>query len=91
MDLADPQLEQELLNAQLALKAAEADYKSLQATLESTLMDKKAAAAQVNADYTQDQLQAQTDKALYDLGVISGLAYNKSKSTAEQLTDAAPA
>ena len=50
MDLADPQLQQELLNARLALKAAEADYKSLQATLESTLMDKKTAAAQVNAD-----------------------------------------
>src|ERR1019366_5438902 len=74
LDLADPQLEQELLNAQLALKAAQADYKSLQATLQSTLMDKKTAAAQVNSDFTQDQLQAQTDKALYDLGVISGLA-----------------
>jgi RND family efflux transporter MFP subunit len=87
MDLTDPQLDQELLNAQLALKAAQADYKSLQATLQSTLMDKKTAAAQVNSDYTQDQLQAQTDKALYDLGVISGLAYSKSKSTADQLTD----
>lgn len=86
MDLADPQLQQELLNAQLALKATEADYKSLQAQLESTLMDKKTAAAQVNADYAQDQLQAQTDKALFDLGVISGLAYQKSKSTADQLT-----
>ena len=85
MDLADPQLQQQLLNARLALKAAQADYKSLQASLESTLMDKKTAAAQVNADYTQDQLQAQTDKALYELGVISGLAYNKSKSTADQL------
>jgi HlyD family secretion protein len=86
MDLADPQLQQELLNARLALKAAEADYKSLQAQLQSTLMDKKTSAAQVNADYTQDQLKAQTDKALYDLGVISGLAYQKSKSTADQLT-----
>jgi len=86
LDLADPQLEQELLSAQLALKGAQADYKSLQATLQSTLMDKKAAAAQVNADYTQDQLQAQTDKALFDLGVIAGIAYNKSKSTADQLT-----
>jgi multidrug resistance efflux pump len=76
MDLTDPQLEQELLNARLALKAAQADYKSFAAQLESTLMDKK----------TQDQLQAQTDKALYDLGVISGLAYQKSKSTADQLT-----
>ncbi len=86
MDLVDPQLQQEVLNAQLALKAAQADYKSFDATLESTLMDKKTAAAQVNADYTQDQLQAQTDKALYDLGVISGLAYQKSKGTADQLT-----
>jgi HlyD family secretion protein len=85
MDLADPQLEQKLLDAQLALKGAEADYKSLQATLQSTLMDKKTAAAEVNANYTQDQLQAQTDKQLYDLGVISGIAYNKSKNTAEQL------
>lgn len=86
MDLSDPELEQQLLSAQLGLKAAEADYKSLQAALESTLMDKKAAAAQVNSDYTQDELQAQTDKALFDLGVISGLAYNKSKDTAEQLS-----
>lgn len=86
MDLTDPQLEQELLNARLALKAAQADYKSLQATLDSTLMDKKTAAAEVNANYAQDQLQAQTDKSLFDLGVISGLQYQKSKSTADQLT-----
>ncbi len=86
LDLADPPLAQALLSAQLALKGAQADYKSLQATLQSTLMDKKTAAAQVNADYTQDQLQEKTDKALYDLGVIAGIAYNKSKNTADQLT-----
>jgi multidrug efflux pump subunit AcrA (membrane-fusion protein) len=85
MDLTDPELEQKVLDAQLAVKAAQADYKSLQATLESTLMDKKTAAAAVNADYTQDKLQAETDKALYQLGVISGLAYQKSAGTAEQL------
>ncbi|HEX3437566.1 MAG TPA: efflux RND transporter periplasmic adaptor subunit [Pseudacidobacterium sp.] len=86
MDLADPQLQQQLLSAQLALKGAEADYKSLQGTLQSTLMDKKTTAAQVNSDYSQDKLQAETDKQLYNLGVISGLAYNKSKNTADQLT-----
>jgi len=86
MDLADPELQQKLLDAQLQLKAAQSDYKSLQATLQSTLMDKKAAAAAVNSDYTQDQLQAQTDKKLFDLGVLSGIAYNASKNKAEQLT-----
>lgn len=86
MDLADPQLNQELLNAQLALKAAQADYRTLEATLESTLMDKKTAAAEVNSNYTQDKLQAETDRQLFQLGVISGLTYQKSKDTAEQLT-----
>lgn len=86
MDLADPQLQQQLLTAQLQLKQAQADYKSLQASLQSTLMDKKTAAAAVDASYAQDKLQAQTDKQLYQLGVISGIAYEKSQSTADQLT-----
>jgi HlyD family secretion protein len=86
MDLADPQLQQQLLSAEQALKGAKADYKALQATLQSTLMDKKAIAAQVNSDFTQGQLQAQTDKQLFDLGVISGLTYNASKNKADQFT-----
>jgi HlyD family secretion protein len=86
LDLADPQLNQQLLSAKLAQQQAEADYKSLQSQLQSTLMDKKIAAAEVNSNYTQDQLQAQQDKQLYDLGVIAGIAYSKSKNTADQLT-----
>jgi HlyD family secretion protein len=86
MDLTDPQLDQELLNAQIQLKSDEVAYHNLQVTLQSALMDKKASAATVNSDYSQAQLQAQTDKQLYNLGVISGLAYNKSKSSADELT-----
>ncbi len=86
LDMADPQLQQKLLDAKLQLKAAQADYKTAQATLQSTLMDKKAVAAGVTSDYTQDQLQAQTDKQLYDLGVISGLTYSASRNKADQLS-----
>jgi multidrug resistance efflux pump len=86
LDLADPELQQKLLDAKLQLKGAQADYKNMQATLKSTLMDKKVASAAITSSYTQDQLQAQTDKQLYELGVISGLAYSKSKNDAEQLT-----
>jgi len=53
--------------------------------LQSDLMNQKAGAATVNADYNQTQLQSQTDKALYDLGVISGMAYKASKSKADEL------
>lgn len=85
LDLADPQLDQELLSAEQALKGAKADYKSMQATLQSTLMDKKVTAAQINSDYAQDQLQAQTDQKLFQLGVQSGLLANASKNKAEEL------
>ncbi|HEX3662693.1 MAG TPA: HlyD family efflux transporter periplasmic adaptor subunit [Acidobacteriaceae bacterium] len=86
MDLADPQLQQLLLNAQLAVKQAEADYKSQQATLSSALMDKRSTAAQINAQYTQAELQSSIDKQLYSLGVISGIQNNQSLNNAEQLT-----
>ncbi len=85
MDLTDPQLTQELLTAQLDLKAAEVEYKNLQAKLQSDLMTQRAGAATVTADHTQAQKQAQTDKALYDLGVISGLTYSASQGKADEL------
>jgi hypothetical protein len=49
-------------------------------------MNQKAGAATVTADYSQAKLQSETDKALYDLGVISGLAYKASKGKADELT-----
>ena len=73
VEMSNPQLEQEALDAQLQVKAAEAEYQSLKVKLDSDLMTQSAGAATVNADYSEAQRQAQTDKALYDLGVISGL------------------
>jgi HlyD family secretion protein len=86
MDLAAPEVQQKLLDAQLQVKGAETDYKALQASLQSTLMDKKIAAAQVDASFAQDRLQAETDQQLLKLGVVSGLVAEKSKSTADQLS-----
>ena len=86
LDLVDPQLQQELLDAQLQLKGAEADYINTRAKVQSDLMDQKAAGATVGADYSQAQLQAKTDKALFDLGVVSGLTYSASKGKADELT-----
>jgi multidrug efflux pump subunit AcrA (membrane-fusion protein) len=86
LEMSNPQVEQEAVDAKLQLKAAEAEYQSLRVTLQSNLMTQKAGAATVNSDYTQAKLQADTDKALYDLGVISGLAYKNSKSKSDELT-----
>jgi HlyD family secretion protein len=86
LEMSNPQVEQAAIDAQLQLKAAEAAYQSLRGKLDSDLMNQKAGAATVGADYSQAQRQADTDKALYDLGVISGLAYKQSKGKADELT-----
>lgn len=86
MDLVDPTVQQELLDAQLQLKAAQTELMNVKAKLDSDLMTQKAGAATVSADFNQAKLQAQTDKSLYDLGVISGLTYNASKGKADELT-----
>jgi HlyD family secretion protein len=86
LEMSNPQTEQSAIDAQLQLKAAEAEYQSLRVKLESDLMNQKAGAATVHADHSQAQRQAETDKSLYELGVISGLAYKSSKDKADELT-----
>ena len=86
LQMSNPQVEQAAVDAQLQWKAAEAEYQSQRMKLESDLMNQKAGAATVTADYDQAHLQAETDKALYDLGVISGLAYKASKGKSDELT-----
>lgn len=86
VEMSNPQVEQSAIDAGLQLKAAEAEYRSQRVKLESDLMNQKAGAATVGADHAQAQRQADTDKALYDLGVISGLTYKASKGKADELT-----
>jgi HlyD family secretion protein len=86
MELASPQVVQEAQDAILQLKSAEADYHNTQVKLQSDLMDQRSDAADIGAQYSQAQLQAKTDKALFDLGVISGIAYSDSKGKADALT-----
>ena len=85
MDMVDPATEQQMLDAQLQLKSAQADLQNTRAKLQSDLMTQRAGAATVGADQKQAQLQAQTDKSLLDLGVISGLKYNESRGKADEL------
>jgi HlyD family secretion protein len=85
VEMVNPQLEQEALDASLQVKAAEAEYQSLKVKLDSDLMTQKAGAATVNADYNEAERQAQTDKSLYDLGVISGLQAKASAGKAQEM------
>ncbi len=64
MVLANPDLETAALDAEYALKAAEADYANLKVTLEKNLLDMESTAAQVAADYNTAKLQADRDASL---------------------------
>jgi len=86
LDMTDPQLQQELVGAQAAVEGAEADYKSLNATLQSTIMGMKSAAAAVDAQYSQAKMQEEIDKQRYALGEISGIQYEQSKNNFDQLS-----
>jgi multidrug efflux pump subunit AcrA (membrane-fusion protein) len=85
LEMTNPQTEQAAVDAQLQCKAAEAEYQSLRVKLDSDLMNQKAGAATVHADRAQAQRQADTDQALFKLGVISGLAFKASKEKADEL------
>jgi multidrug efflux pump subunit AcrA (membrane-fusion protein) len=86
LELSNPQTEQAAVDAQLQFKAAQAELSSLKVRLQSDLMTQKAGAATVNSDFGQAQRQAETDKELYRLGVISGLAYKASSGKADELS-----
>ncbi len=75
--LSNPQLVQQTKNAELALKAAEAQYNNLKATLESQYLQMAAAATTAEANYRSAKIDADADKKMYDQGVGSLITYQK--------------
>ena len=59
LELSNPQLEQELVDAQLKLAAAEAGLANLRVQLQNDLLATKATAASVEGDYSKAKMQAQ--------------------------------
>ena len=53
LELSDPQLELDALNAQYAYKAAQADLANLKVQLSNNLMGQKSAAADIESEYQQ--------------------------------------
>jgi HlyD family secretion protein len=86
LELKNPELEQAALDAEWQLKAAEADYNSLKAQLDSQLLDHRAAAATVQSDYRQAALNAEKDEALAKSGLGAELNSKLSKAKADELT-----
>ncbi len=85
LELSDPQLQRDALDAEYQLKAAEADYANLKVQVNSELASQKANEASVRSDYEQAKLQAQVDDQLFKQGLTAEVTTKLSKVRAEQL------
>jgi HlyD family secretion protein len=85
LELSDPQLQRDLLDAEYLLKGAEADYANLKVQVNSELMNQKSTEASVRSDYEQARLQHDVDLKLYKEGIQSSHIEELSKVKEEQL------
>ncbi|MGE0812111.1 MAG: efflux RND transporter periplasmic adaptor subunit [Vicinamibacterales bacterium] len=85
LELADPQLQQQLLEAENQMRAAEADLASLRARLETERLNQKSIAATVDADYEQARLEREVNEGLAKEGLVSALILKQSTVRADSL------
>jgi HlyD family secretion protein len=85
LELSNPTLQRDALDAEYQLKAAEADYENLKVQLNSELLNQKAAAAAVHSDYEQAKIQHEVDEKLRAQGIGAEVTSKLSGVKAEQL------
>jgi len=85
IELSDPILQRETLDAEYQLKAAQADLESLKVTINSDLLNQKSAAASVRSEYEQSKIQHAVDKQLHEQGVGADVTEQLSRVKEQQL------
>jgi len=85
LELSNPELELQALDAESQLRQAEAQYTELKVRLQSQQLDQKAAAARVQADFEQAKMQADTNTELARQGLIADLTRKLSDVAAREL------
>lgn len=87
LELSNPRLEQETLNAEWDLKSAESSYKELMIQLESDRLNKTAEMARLKSDHEQAELEYAAQSELFDNGLISRLVLNQYRTRVKQQAD----
>jgi HlyD family secretion protein len=85
LELSNPQLDQELQDAQLKLQSAEASLANLRVQVNNDLLNQRATAATVEADYNRAKMQAEMDNELAKDKLIAELQRRRSEIDAQQL------
>lgn len=85
LDLTNPQLQQETLDAEYQLKGAQAAYEQTKAQLENQLMDKRTQAASVSSQYRTAEMQKEAFEQLGKLGLKAEIDVRTADVQAEEL------
>ena len=78
IEMSDPQLEQNALEAQSQLKGAQADYDNLKAQLDSQVLSQQAQVTSVKSQSAQAKLQAEADAKLFKDGLLPDITHQLS-------------
>jgi HlyD family secretion protein len=85
LEMTDPTVEQNALEAESQLKAAQADYDNLKAKLESDLLAQQASVTSAQSASDQAKLQVEADERLAKDGLIPELNFKLSRLKYDQL------
>jgi HlyD family secretion protein len=85
LELSNPQLEQELQEAELRLQSAEASMANLRVQMQNEVLQQRATAASIEADYNKARMQAEMNEALAKDQLVSELQLRQSRLDAQQL------
>ena len=89
VELGSPELEQSVVESRLQLEAAVAQLVNRRAELDSALLTQRAAAANIESEARQAQLQAEADEALFKENLQGALVAKKSRARADDLSNRA--
>jgi len=87
VELSNPQMEQQAIDADFQVKAAEADQQNLRVKLESDTMTQQSAVATINSEYSQAKLQLDADEVLAKQGLIADLQLKISRVRVQDLAN----
>jgi HlyD family secretion protein len=85
LELSNPQLDQENQDAELKVQSAEASLANLRVQVKNDLLDQKAAAASIEADYNKALMQQEMNEALAKRQLVSELVLRQSTLDTQQL------
>lgn len=87
LELRNPDLQQQALDAEWNLQAAESDLVNLKAQFQSARLTQRSSLASLEAQYRNAKAKGDRDEVLYKQGLMLELDYRLSKSNVEELAN----